>query len=201
MNLIKIGKFIQEKRKEKGLTQSELAEKLYLSDRAISKWESGICLPDADNMIELCNILSITINDLFSGEIVNKNNIENNLEKNLIEMTKIKEEKERQLIKLEYILGYITSISFLSLIFIASYINMSMIIRIALLLLGFIILIIGSLSLIKIEIKVGLYECSKCHYKFIPNYKNILLSFQFWQKRYLKCPKCNKRSWNRKVVK
>ena len=63
MDLIKIGKFISRKRKEKGITQSELAEKLYISDRAISKWENGICLPDAGNMPLLCEILDITIND------------------------------------------------------------------------------------------------------------------------------------------
>ena len=56
------------KKKEKDLTQSSLAEKLNISDRAISKWENGICLPDAGKMIELCEILDITLNDLFSGE-------------------------------------------------------------------------------------------------------------------------------------
>ena len=70
MDLIKIGKFISSKRKEKNLTQSQLAEKLNISDRAVSKWENGICLPDAGNMPELCKILDITINDLFSGEVV-----------------------------------------------------------------------------------------------------------------------------------
>ena len=68
MDTIKIGKFISSKRKEKGITQSELAEKLYITDRAISKWENGICLPDAGTMPKLCEILDITINDLFSGE-------------------------------------------------------------------------------------------------------------------------------------
>ena len=70
MDQIKIGKFISTKRKEKNITQSELAEKLNITDRAISKWENGICLPDANNMPDLCKILAISINDLFSGEIV-----------------------------------------------------------------------------------------------------------------------------------
>ena len=76
MDLIKIGKFISLKRKEKGITQSELAEKLYISDRAVSKWENGICLPDAGNMPLLCEILGITINDLFSGEEVDMKDTE-----------------------------------------------------------------------------------------------------------------------------
>ena len=64
MDQIKIGKFISEKRKELGITQSELAEKLNITDRAISKWENGVCMPDVGTIPELCEILNITINDL-----------------------------------------------------------------------------------------------------------------------------------------
>ena len=70
MDQIKIGKFISKKRKENNITQSNLAEKLGISDRAVSKWENGMCMPDAGNIPELCKILNITINDLFSGEVV-----------------------------------------------------------------------------------------------------------------------------------
>ena len=70
MNQEKIGKFICELRKEKELTQKELAMRLNITDRAISKWENGVCLPDAGTMPVLCEILNITINDLFSGEVV-----------------------------------------------------------------------------------------------------------------------------------
>lgn len=70
MNQIKIGKFIQERRKQQGLTQSTLADKLGITDRAVSKWETGKSLPDVTIMIELCDILEISINDLLSGEVV-----------------------------------------------------------------------------------------------------------------------------------
>ena len=68
MDLIKIGKFISIKRKEKNLTQEELAEKLLITDRAVSKWERGLSLPDADKMLDLCNILDINVNELLIGE-------------------------------------------------------------------------------------------------------------------------------------
>ena len=84
MDLIKIGKFISLKRKEKGITQSELAEKLYITDRAISKWENGICLPDAGTMPELCKILDITINDLMSGEKIKKEKYQEKFEENIV---------------------------------------------------------------------------------------------------------------------
>ena len=76
MDQIKIGKFISLKRKEKNITQNELAEMLNITNRAISKWENGICLPDVGTMPILCKILDITINDLFSGEVVDmKDNV------------------------------------------------------------------------------------------------------------------------------
>ena len=72
MNYDKIGKFIQEKRKEKNLTQKELAKKLGVSDKAISKWERGICCPDISLLKDLSSILDISINELLSGEDIEK---------------------------------------------------------------------------------------------------------------------------------
>ena len=71
MDQIKIGKFISECRKKQNLTQSQLAEKLFITDRAISKWENGRAMPDSSIMLKLCEILNITVNDLLNGEIVN----------------------------------------------------------------------------------------------------------------------------------
>ena len=107
MDQIKIGKFIQEKRKEKNITQSELAEKLYITDRAISKWENGICMPDVSTIPEICKILDITINDLFSGKVVDMKNNEKMLEQNLLGMTKLKEERDKQLLTLEIFIGIV----------------------------------------------------------------------------------------------
>ena len=105
MDQIKIGRFIKEKRKEVNLTQSELAEKLNVTDRAISKWENGNCMPDSGIIKELCNILNITINDLFSGEVVDMKKYEETLEENLLEMIKQKEEKDKMLLRMEIIAG------------------------------------------------------------------------------------------------
>ena len=71
MDQMKIGAFISSCRKEKGLTQAKLAEQIGISDRAVSKWENGKSLPDASIMMELCDILGITVNDLLKGERVN----------------------------------------------------------------------------------------------------------------------------------
>ena len=68
MDLIKIGKYIAEKRKGLGLTQKQVAEKLGMSDKSVSKWERGICLPDVSIYMELCDILGISINEFLAGE-------------------------------------------------------------------------------------------------------------------------------------
>ena len=68
MDQIKIGKFISSCRKEQEMTQSALAEKLGISDRAVSKWETGKSMPDSGIMLELCELLHINVNELLSGE-------------------------------------------------------------------------------------------------------------------------------------
>lgn len=84
MNQEKIGKFIAENRKLKKITQSELAEKLGVTDRAISNWENGKNMPDLSLFKPLCDILDITINELISGEKINNKEYNEKLEENLI---------------------------------------------------------------------------------------------------------------------
>ena len=200
MDQIKIGKFIQEKRKEKRLTQSELAEKLNVSDRAVSKWENGNCIPDVSNIQELCKILNITINDLFSGCIVDMKDNEKKLEENLLEMIKIKEQRDKELLILETFIGVIVSMIMFLCIMIASFVQMDNWIRIVLIVFGIIPFVIGICYAIRIEQIAGYYECSKCNYKYIPTYKSVLFSTHFNRTRKMKCPNCNKKSWHKKVI-
>ena len=200
MDQIKIGRFITLKRKEKNITQSELSEKLGISNRAISKWENGICLPDASNMLELCKILGVTINDLFSGEIVDMKNNERKLEENLLEMEIVKEEADRKSLGLEIVIGYTSSITFLVLVFVASYVEMNTWLRIVLILFGLITFFIGMHYSLKIEQTAGYYECGKCHHKYVPKYKSVFLAMHIIRTRYMKCPKCHKYSWQKKVL-
>lgn len=92
MDQVKIGQFIAQCRKEKNLTQAQLAEQLNLTDRAVSKWETGKGLPDASIMPDLCELLGISINELFSGERVLTDNYKRKAEENLL---RIKKEAER----------------------------------------------------------------------------------------------------------
>lgn len=83
MNQIEIGKFIASCRKEQGMTQANLAEKLGITDRAVSKWENGKSMPDSGIMLELCELLEINVNELLSGEKIDMNNYEEKTEENL----------------------------------------------------------------------------------------------------------------------
>lgn len=200
MDQIKIGKFIQERRKEKRLTQSELAEKLDVTDRAVSKWENGNCIPDASNIQELCKILNITINDLFSGCVVDMRDNEKKLEENLLEMIKIKEKRDKELLILEIFIGVIVSIIMFLCIMIASFVQMEDWIRIVLIVFGIIPFAIGISYAVRIEQIAGYYECSNCNYKYIPTYKSVLFSMHVNRTRKMKCPNCNKKSWHKKVI-
>ncbi len=86
MNQETIGKFVATCRKEKGLTQKQLAEKLNITDRAVSKWETGKSIPDAAIMLDLCKILGISANELLSGERIAMENYQKRAEENLVEL-------------------------------------------------------------------------------------------------------------------
>lgn len=96
MNQIKIGKFISESRKSKQITQEQLAEKLGVSKNAVSKWERGLNLPDASIMQELCYILEISLNELFAGEHLKEKEIKKQSEKNLLEILKFSDDKNKK---------------------------------------------------------------------------------------------------------
>lgn len=200
MDQIKIGKFISSKRKEKNITQSELAEKLNITDRAISKWENGVCLPDASNMPDLCKILGVTINDLFSGEVVDMKENERKLEENLLEMVRTKEQRDKELLTMEIFIGVMISIIMVTCILVASLVSMQDWLRVILIIIGIIPFAIGIFYAIRIEQIAGYYECDHCHYKYVPTYKNVLFANHINRTRKMKCPKCNQKSWHKKVI-
>lgn len=97
MDLVKIGKYIAGKRKALGMTQKQLAEKLNMSDKSVSKWERGICLPDVSVYMELCEILGISINEFLAGEDIDSENVEKKSEDNIIQVTKDSKKKQKNL--------------------------------------------------------------------------------------------------------
>ena len=102
MDLVKIGKYIAGKRKDLGMTQKQLAEKLGMSDKSVSKWERGVCLPDVSVYSELCQILGISINEFLAGEDIVRENIDKKSEENIIGLATDSKQKQK---RLKYIIG------------------------------------------------------------------------------------------------
>ena len=200
MNQVKIGKFIAECRKRENLTQMQLAEKLNITDRAVSKWENGKSMPDSAIMLDLCKILKITVNDLLCGEKVTMENYNKELENNLLEMVRQKEKADKRLLTLEVVIG-ITSFSvFFAMLIIASLATMDDWVRILIISISAAAFLAICFTLIRIEQVAGYYECKNCGHRYVPTYKAIMSSMHMGRTRYMKCPKCQKRSWQKKVV-
>ena len=201
MDQVKIGRFIAERRKANGFTQAQLAEKLSITDRAVSKWENGKSLPDSSIMLELCAELGITVNDLLSGEVVTMENNKQEMEKRLIEMVREKEQNDKQLLMLEWVIGILSCIVLLIPIIIGSYVPIEPEWkRTVIVLSGFIPAIIGFVFAMKIEQLAGYYECKNCGHKYVPTFKAINLSMHMGRTRYMKCPECGKKTWQKKVI-
>ncbi len=200
MDLRITGKFIAERRKAKGLTQVKLAEKLSVSEKTISKWECGNGFPDTTLILPLCEALDITANELLSGKLLSNEEYKDRAERNLLELKDKQVKTTKQLLTLEWVVGYLATITFLITIFAACFAVSNLAYRIVLIVLGAVSFFVGIIFAIKIETDAGFYECGHCHHKYIPKYKNVLWSMHSGRTRYLKCPKCEHKSWNKKVV-
>ncbi len=200
MDQIKIGKFIAERRRAVGLTQLQLAEKLNITDRAVSKWETGRAIPDSSLMLPLCEILDISVNDLLCGETVDLDNYKEELEKNLLEMIKQKEKSDRHLLRSEVVIGVFSIIMLLAPIIVGALLPMEDWQRIIFVCSGIIPAVVGFFFALKIEQVAGYYECKHCHHRYVPSFKAINSAPHMGRTRYMKCPNCNKKSWQKKVI-
>ena len=200
MDQIKIGKFISECRKKQNLTQAELADKLSITDRAVSKWETGRAMPDSSLMLELCEILKITVNDLLSGEVVSMSEYNKKQEEALLTLVKEKQLADKRLLKLEIFIGISSSIILLGLVILAALLNIQDWLRVVLIVIGFIFGFVGFFVAVRIEQVAGYYECKECGHKYVPSYKAVNMAPHMLRTRYMKCPNCGKKSWQKKVI-
>ena len=201
MDQLKIGKFIAECRKQKNLTQMQLAEKLGITDKAISKWERGIAMPDSSIMLELCNILGISVNELLSGEkIIMENNDKKN-EQLLLDMAKELERKNKTIWNSMWTIMTVSIIALLAGISIAAFLIPEGVWQIVTILGICVVFLIPCFYALKLEVSVGAYKCKNCGHEIVPTYTQALNAMHMGTTRYLKCPKCNKRTWCKKVIK
>lgn len=201
MNQIKIGKFIAERRKKANLTQMQLAEKIGITDKAISKWERGIAMPDTSIMLELCDILSISVNELLSGEKIDMENDNQKNEQLMLEMAKEIEKKNKTIWSSMWAIMIVSLTALIAGIFIAAFLIPEGVWQLVTILGVCVVFLIPCLYALKLEISVGVYKCKNCGHEIVPTYMQALNAMHRGTTRYLKCPKCNKRTWCKKVLK
>ena len=151
-------------------------------------------------MIPLCDELGISVNELLSGKKLAEKDYKANAEQNFMELKSQQEKTAKFLLKLECVVGYFASITFLILVFIASFCQLSLAVRIILIVVGLILFCIGVHFCLIIEKDAGYYKCSKCEHKYIPTYNQVLWAMHMGRTRFMKCPKCGKKSWHKKVI-
>ena len=200
MDQIKIGKFIASCRKEGHMTQADLAEKLCISDRAVSKWETGRSMPDSGIMLELCELLNINVNELLSGEKIMTESYDKRVEENLLAMRREIEERDKRMLRLEMWLTLPTIIVGIILIVLAVLLVMPIWLRVALVAFTVAMILVVGFIAVGIEQKAGYYECGSCHHRYVPTYREVILAPHRGRDRYMKCPKCGKRCWHKKVL-
>ncbi len=201
MNQIKIGKFIAECRKQKKLTQMQLAEKLGITDKAISKWERGIAMPDTSIMLELCDILSISVNELLCGEKIIMENSNQKNEQLLLDMAKELEQKNKTIWTSMWAIMIVSMTALIAGMFIAAYLIPEGVWQLVTILSIVVVFLIPCFYALKLEVSVGAYKCKNCGHEIVPTYTQALNAMHMGTTRYLKCPECNKRTWCKKVLK
>ena len=200
MNQIKIGRFIAECRKKENLTQMQLAEKLGITDKAVSKWERGVAMPDTSIMLELCAILNINVNELLSGEKINMENTDQKNAQLVLDMAKELENKNKTIWSSMWAIMIVSMTALIAGIFIAAFLIPEGIWQLVAILGICIVFLIPCLYAVKLEISVGVYKCQNCGYEIVPAYKEAMMAMHKGFTRHLLCPKCNKRTWCKKIL-
>ena len=201
MDQVRSGRFIAEERKKKGYTQRQLAEKLNISDKTISKWECGNGFPEVSLLLPLCEELGITVNDLLSGELVSGEDYQKKAEDNMVEMIKEREANKKQFV-LTLTLGGVSLVSFITLLIVVCvYTNVIPLnVKLILIAIACVIFAIGCVAVIEGQRKIGYYQCPKCGQAFVPKFWSHIFGFNMISKRHLKCPHCGEKSWCSKVM-
>lgn len=197
MDQIKIGRFIAQMRKEKGLTQRQLADELLISDKTVSKWETGKGLPEVSLMMPLCTTLNITVNELLSGERIPDDSYKNKAEEIMVDLVREREESKKKII-LSVVVALITILGGVTLVIVAGLLQMAEWTRIVLIAIGMVVMFGGIAVAAALEMQAGTFECKHCNHRFVPTAAAYVAAPHSITTRYLKCPECGRKSYCRR---
>ena len=197
MDQVKIGQFIKAIRKEKSLTQRQVAERLNISEKTVSKWETGNGLPEVGLMLPLCELLEISVNELLSGEKLDEKRYFEKAEKNIMTLMEEKAQAKKKLI-IAVIICVITLLAGLTICLLPAILEMETWLRVVLTVIGFVIIVTGIGLACVLERDAGVYECKHCGERFVPTMKAYIFAPHWPTSRKLRCPKCGKKSYCKK---
>lgn len=199
MDQIKIGKFIAEERKAKKYTQRQLADKLSISDKTISKWERGNGFPEVSLLLPLCNELEITVNELLSGERLQEMDYKMKAEENMVNLVKEAQNNKKKIL-LSAMYGWLTIIAAIPLFIISGLAQIDTWMRVVLILSGIVVVIIGISIACILDRDAGAFECPDCQTRFVPDMKEYVMSMHTITRRKLTCPHCKAHKLCKKVL-
>ena len=196
MDQVKIGRFVKECRKQKNLTQQELADLLGVTFKAVSKWECGKGLPDPSLMLPLCEVLDITVNDLLTGERVSKEEYPKKVEENLVELVAMQKRESKKKIVISSVGIFMGLFTLLFCVIAASYSEeLTDLSRGLFVAFGCLMMACGFFIGLVEDYAAGSYECRSCGEKFVPAFRDYFFSVHTVTTRRLKCPHCGKTTY------
>ncbi len=199
MDQIKTGKFIAEERKSKGCTQRQLAERLGISDKTVSKWERGNGFPEVSLLLPLCGELGITVNELLAGERVPASDYKKKAEENMVNLVKEAQESKKKIL-LAALVVVLTLGPALVLFMLAGALEMETWLRVVLICTGSLAMVGGVIIACVLDREAGAFECPQCHERFVPTMGAYIMGPHTIMKRQLKCPKCGAFKYCKKVL-
>ena len=185
MDQVKIGRFIKAMRKEKNLTQREVAERLSISEKTVSKWETGNGLPEVSLMLPLCELMEISVNELLSGERLDEKRYFEKAEQNIMSLIEEKAEAKKKLI-IAVIVVVITLLAGLTIVFLADLLEMKIWLQVLLNVIAFVVIGTGIGIACVLERDAGVYECKHCGERFVPTMRAYLFALHTPTSRRMK---------------
>lgn len=202
MDQIETGKFIARERKGKGLTQQQLAQRLGISNRTISKWECGKGFPEVSLLLPLCQELEVSVNELLSGRRLQEQDYQKKAEEHMIDFMKEREENLRRF-WIAILTGIIATVSFLTLLEVVCVYGEGMpwAMRAAVVGIAVAVFAAGMYVIMQGERNIGYFQCKHCGTRFVPSWRAYILGANlFAAYRYMRCPHCGRRGWCRKTM-
>lgn len=191
------GQFIATTRKEKGLTQAKLAEKIQVSEKTVSKWECGKGFPDVSSILPLCDALEITSNELLSAKRLSETEYQQSAQENALELIQEKKRNKKQL-WIAYALMSALMVSSLTILLLVAFTPMPLWLEVLLLVEALAMVVGGVVIVCFMDNDAGYYECPNCHNRFKPIMEDYIKGIHSLTTRKLVCPKCGEKNFCKK---